>query len=101
VDETLQVIILPNGAGRCTLLLRGALTAHTLHELQDAFTCVIADGYRYLRVDLEGVQEMQSCVFGIFMEAMVALENKGGCVSFTNPSRHAEKVFRLLGVEVG
>jgi len=88
------------GRARATLVLSGEVTLQTLPAIRAAIAELAAAGRKFLKVDLGAVDRIQSCAFGIFIEAMEALELQGGCLHFTNPGRQAQKIFRLLGVLV-
>lgn len=97
----LQSRIVNARTDRCVVALQGDLDARSLPELEETLTCLRLEGYRFIKLDLGQVERIQSCTYGVLLEAMALLERSGGCMSFANVDRHAGKVLRLLGVNTG
>lgn len=83
---------------RSVLMLTGELSAQTYHDLEEVLICEILAGRKFVRLDLAGVNRIQSCIYGLFLEAIIKIEKQGGRISFSNVGHQAERIFRLLGV---
>ena len=86
----------PEGKDACLLRLVGTLGPQALPEAQDAFTFVQAIGYQTVVVDLDGAEDISSCVLGLLIEMRARLELEGRTVLFRNPPPRTRKALELL-----
>jgi len=91
-----RIDLWPEGRDACVLRLVGTLGSNALHEAQDAFTFAQAIGYRHVVVDLDGAEEISSCILGLMIEMRALLELEGRTVSFRNPPPRTRKALELL-----
>ncbi|MHC4885829.1 MAG: STAS domain-containing protein [Planctomycetota bacterium] len=96
----LSVEVLPSGNDTCTIMVSGRLDLENYDTLDQAFGDAIDAGWVHICVDLEGIDYISSSGFGIFIEAMGTVQQRGGSLSFVNLSEKAKSIFRILGVMV-
>ena len=98
MSRQLQIGKLTEGPDRCTLLLTGTIDLTTYDTLDRAFADALTEGQIHLNVDLAKVDYIASAGFGIFIEALATVRERGGSLKFVNPSPKARDLFRLLGI---
>jgi anti-anti-sigma regulatory factor len=97
--DMFRIEVTPVNRERCRVVLSGALTAKCYPELEKVFIRQVARGRRFFVVDLAGVSELRSCIFGIFLQTMALLEPMGGAMSFVNVRGITCRVLKMLGVD--
>lgn len=98
--KELNLQVVSSGNDSCTFIITGRLDLDNYDLLDQAFTDALDTGFIHIRADLAGVDYISSAGFGIFIEAMGTVQQRGGSLTFVNLSNKARAFFKLLGVMV-
>lgn len=78
------------------VVVRGEVDLHTAPKLQYAIERG-AEGIETVIVDMGGIAFMDSTALSTFMRVREALEQKGGSLRLTTPSRAVQRIFDVTG----
>lgn len=80
------------------LHLAGELSEQTYREVEEVFTCLLAEDVTDIEVDVGGLETMTSCGYGVFLEIIAKVGARGGSIRFSNANSTMRRVFDMLGV---
>jgi anti-sigma B factor antagonist len=86
------------GDGERTLRLIGDLDLHTYEIAGEAIRPILADGGGEVRLDLSGLEFLDSSGVRVILEAFKALREKGHDLVLASPPPHVSRVFDILGL---
>ena len=79
--------------------LNGELDEHTAKYTTAALDAIFeTPGFKQLIIDLSALSFMDSTGIGVLIGRYKKLKQKGISTFITNPSHHAEKIFKLTGL---
>lgn len=89
----------PEGERRSRVYLTGSIRGNAYQELETVFNKAVADGVLHFAVDLGGVEEFSSAVFGVFLQTLALLRPMNGSMKFVNPRGLTGRVLHMLSLD--
>jgi anti-sigma B factor antagonist len=98
VDTVMSVDVAERG-GAAVLSVHGEVDVATAPRLREHVVDAVTDGHRYIVIDLDGVDFLDSTGLGVLVGALKRVRTHGGELHFVCTQPRIMKVFDITGLD--
>ena len=100
MDKSKFEVIVKETDNNSVISISGFLDAHTAPVLENAIKEQIDKGHYNISIDFENLDYISSAGFGVFMEFIEEIRQKGGDLVMINMKEKIRRLFELLGFDL-
>jgi anti-sigma B factor antagonist len=97
--DTVMTVDLAEQAGAAVLSVRGEVDVATAPRLREHVVDAVSNGHRYIVIDLDGVDFLDSTGLGVLVGALKRVRTHGGELHFVCTQPRILKVFDITGLD--